>query len=39
VVVGRFLSPEERDRLADELKTAQARMRVPRYQHRWDDES
>ena len=33
----RFLAPEERERLAKELKAAHARMREPRYQHRWDD--
>ena len=37
IVVGRFLSPEERGHLADELKAAHARMRAPRYEHRWED--
>jgi uncharacterized membrane protein len=37
IVVGRFLSPEERGQLAEELKAAHARMRTPRYEHRWDD--
>ena len=36
VVVGRFLSPEERERLEEELKSAHARMRAPRYDYRWD---
>ncbi len=37
VVVGRFLSPEERETLADRLKAALAGMRAPRYDHKWDD--
>ena len=37
-VLGRFLSPPERLRVADELKTALAEMRAPTYQHRWDRE-
>ena len=37
IVVGRFLSPEERGQLAEELKAAHARMRTPRHEHRWDD--
>jgi uncharacterized membrane protein len=36
VVIGRFLAPAERRRVADELKTALAAMHAPRYQHRWD---
>jgi uncharacterized membrane protein len=36
VVVGRFLSPDERDALAGQLKAALARMRAPRYAHDWD---
>lgn len=36
LVVGRFLSPGERERLADELKTAHARLRGPTYEHAWD---
>jgi uncharacterized membrane protein len=36
VVVGRFLSPDERERLADDLKAAHARLREPRYNHQWD---
>ena len=36
VVVGRFLSPDERDALAEQLKAALARMRAPRYAHEWD---
>jgi uncharacterized membrane protein len=36
VVVGRFLSPDERDHLAEQLKAAIARMRAPRYAHSWD---
>jgi uncharacterized membrane protein len=37
IVVGRFLSPEERGQLAEELKAAHARMRTPRHEHRWDN--
>src|SRR5260221_1279716 len=36
VVVGRFLSPDERDHLAEQLKAALVRMRTPRYAHAWD---
>lgn len=35
-VLGRFLSPPERLRVADELKAALAEMRTPTYKHRWD---
>jgi uncharacterized membrane protein len=37
VVIGRFLAPAERERIAYELKAALAAMRAPRYQHKWDD--
>ena len=36
VVVGRFLAPAERQRVAVELAAAIASMRAPRYQHGWD---
>jgi uncharacterized membrane protein len=36
VVVGRFLSPDERDHVAEQLKAALVRMRTPRYAHSWD---
>jgi uncharacterized membrane protein len=36
VVIGRFLAPAERQRVASELKAALAAMRSPRYQHDWD---
>jgi uncharacterized membrane protein len=36
VVIGRFLSTEERLHLAEQLKAALARMRAPRYSHSWD---
>ena len=35
-VIGRFLGPDERLRVADQLKTAIADMRAPRYDHAWD---
>ena len=36
VVIGRFLSPDERDDLARQLDDAIAVMRTPRYGHAWD---
>jgi uncharacterized membrane protein len=36
VVVGRFLAPADRAKVADELGAALAAMRVPTYEHRWD---
>lgn len=36
VVVGRFLAPEARAALADELKAAHAKIRAPRHNHKWD---
>jgi uncharacterized membrane protein len=36
VVVGRFLAPAERARVADELKAALAASRAPRFDHPWD---
>jgi len=36
VVVGRFLSADERLHLAEQLKAALVRMRAPRYAHSWD---
>ncbi len=36
IVVGRFLSPGEREKLADQLKSAIAGLRSPRYDHQWD---
>ena len=35
VVIGRFLSPDERDHVADQLKAALAAMRSPTYDHGW----
>lgn len=35
VVIGRFLSPDERDRIGEELKAAVAAMRSPSYDHGW----
>ena len=37
LVVGRFLAPSERERVAGELEAALAALRAPRYQHKWDD--
>ena len=36
VVIGRFLAPAERRKVADQLKAALADMRAPRYAHDWD---
>src|SRR5258707_10277979 len=36
VVIGRFLAPAERHKVAEQLKTALADMRAPRYAHDWD---
>lgn len=35
-VIGRFLAPAERERVADQLAAALAEMRAPRYAHDWD---
>ena len=37
VVIGRFLGPDERLRVAEQLKAAIAAMRAPRYDHAWDE--
>ncbi|HYX04997.1 MAG TPA: DUF2244 domain-containing protein [Reyranella sp.] len=37
LVVGRFLAPSERERVAGELKTAIAALHAPHYDHKWDD--
>lgn len=39
VVVGRFLAPADRVRVAAELQAALAAMRSPRFEHPWDRES
>jgi uncharacterized membrane protein len=36
VVVGRFLSPGEREQVGEQLKAALAALRSPRYEHKWD---
>jgi uncharacterized membrane protein len=36
VVIGRFLAPHARAKVARELKVALAAMRAPTYQHAWD---
>ncbi len=36
-VIGRFLGPDERLRVADQLKAAIADMRAPRYDHAWEE--
>ena len=36
-VIGRFLGPDERVSVADQLKAAIADMRAPRYDHAWDE--
>jgi len=36
-VIGRFLSPGEREAVGEQLKAALAALRSPRYDHKWDD--
>ena len=36
-VIGRVLGPDERLRVAEQLKAAIADMRAPRYDHAWDE--
>ena len=36
-VIGRFLGPDDRLRVAEQLKAAIADMRAPRYDHAWDE--
>ena len=36
VVVGRFLSPVEREQVGEQLKAALTELRSPRYTHSWD---
>jgi uncharacterized membrane protein len=36
VVVGRFLSPGERQAVGEELQATLAALRSPRYDHKWD---
>ena len=38
-VIGRFLAPAERERVAEQLKAALAEMRAPRYRHDWDSRT
>jgi len=37
-VIGRFLGPDERLHVGEQLKAALAEMRAPRYRHAWDEE-
>ena len=36
VVIGRFLGPDARREVAEQLQAALARLRSPRYEHDWD---
>ena len=36
VVIARFLAPDARAKVADDLKAALAAMRAPTYEHSWD---
>lgn len=36
IVIGRFLSPDERVKVAGQLKAALAALRTPTYRHAWD---
>jgi uncharacterized membrane protein len=36
VVIGRFLSPGEREQVGEHLKAALAELHSPRYRHKWD---
>ncbi|MBV8394473.1 MAG: DUF2244 domain-containing protein [Alphaproteobacteria bacterium] len=38
VLIGRFLAPSEREKVAEELKAALAELRAPTFIHRWDKE-
>ncbi|MCW5747420.1 MAG: DUF2244 domain-containing protein [Alphaproteobacteria bacterium] len=37
LVVGRFLTPDERLEVAQALRAAVRRLKAPTYEHRWDD--
>ena len=37
LVVGRFLAPNVREKVAEELQAALAAFRAPRYDHAWED--
>jgi len=38
VVIGRFLAPDARREVAEQLQAALARLRSPNYEHHWDRE-
>ena len=39
LVIGRFLSPQERRAVGDALAAALAAMRAPRHRHNWDESA